>query len=168
MHGTDSHSPLDYLFRLEHHGIKLGLETIDYLLHAAGNPHHDYPTVHVGGTNGKGSTVAALHAILRSAGYRVGRFTSPHLIDIRERFQIDGQLIADAELDENIRIFRDIAEQRAWFPPTFFEMNAAIAFRWFAQQHVDCALVEVGLGGRFDATNVIVPEASAITTIALD
>jgi len=171
VHGSkrsETLTPREYLFSLEHHGVRLGLETITYLLSSAGRPQECYPTVHVAGTNGKGSVIAVLNAILRAAGYRVGRFTSPHLIDLNERFQVNGRPIPDAELDENICYFQDIAEQREWWPPTFFELNAAIAFRWFEQCQVDCALIEVGLGGRFDATNVIVPEASAITNIDYD
>ena len=161
-------TPLEYLFSLERHGIKLGLDTIDYLLTSAGNPQERYPTVHVAGTNGKGSVIAVLNAILRAAGYTVGRFTSPHLIELGERFQIDEERIGDEALDEYISYFRVLADKREWFPPTFFEVSTAIAFRWFAKREVDCALIEVGLGGRFDATNVIVPEVSAITTIELD
>lgn len=164
----DNLSPREYLFSLEHHGIKLGLETIGYLLRSAGQPQDRYPTVHVAGTNGKGSVVAMLSAILRAAGYMVGRFTSPHLIALNERFQINDEQIPDAELDTEIDFFRTLADQREWFPPTFFEINAAIAFHWFAERAVDCGVIEVGLGGRFDATNVIVPEVSAITTIELE
>ncbi|HOZ48334.1 MAG TPA: folylpolyglutamate synthase/dihydrofolate synthase family protein [Candidatus Hydrogenedentes bacterium] len=161
-------APQEYLLSLERHGIKLGLETIGYLLDHADRPHQGYPTTHVAGTNGKGSTVAMLCAILRAAGYTVGRFTSPHLIHLNERFQIDSIPISDDALDEQIVFFRRIAEAREWLPPTFFEMNAAIAFRWFAQRRVDAAIIEVGMGGRFDATNVLNPEVAVITNIELD
>ena len=161
-------SPREYLFGLEQYGIKLGLETITYLLDASGRPQQAYPTVHVAGTNGKGSVVAFLSAILRAAGCRVGQFTSPHLIDLTERFQVDGAPICENALSENASYFKTIADGRQWWPPTFFEMNAAIAFRWFAQCGVDCGVIEVGLGGRFDATNVIVPEVSVIVTIDRD
>lgn len=158
---------LDYLFGLAMHGIKLGLGNIRALLEAADNPQDSVPLVHVGGTNGKGSTVALLHAMLRAAGYRTGRFTSPHLIALNERFQIDGVPISDADLDEQIAFFREIAAERD-YPPTFFELNTAIAFRWFAQQQVNVALIEVGLGGRLDSTNVIHPIATAVTNIDLE
>ncbi len=161
-------TPREYLFSLEHHGVKLGLETIEYLLDSAGRPERLYPKVHIAGTNGKGSVSAFLYSILRAAGYRTGRFTSPHLIDINERFYVNGAAISDDELDNQIDFFRTIAEARHWWPPTFFEVNTAVALRWFAQCDVDCAVVEVGLGGRFDATNIIVPRVAAITNIDYD
>lgn len=162
------HSPLrQYLFDLTLHGIKLGLDNIQALLRAAEAPHLAYPTIHVGGTNGKGSVVAMLSAMLTAAGYRVGRFTSPHLIDVSERFLIDGTPIEEADLEENILFFKEVAESMPQCP-TFFEMNTAIAFRYFAQQQVDVALIEVGMGGRFDSTNVVRPIATAITNIDLE
>jgi dihydrofolate synthase/folylpolyglutamate synthase len=162
------HTPLrQYLFDLTLHGIKLGLDNIQALLRAAGNPQGAYPTVHVGGTNGKGSVVAMLAAILESAGYRVGRFTSPHLIDVSERFLVNGAPIPEDALEDNIRFFQRAAGDMPQCP-TFFEMNTAIAFRYFAQARVDVALIEVGMGGRFDSTNVITPLVSAITNIDLE
>lgn len=160
-------TPVEYLYSLELHGIKLGLDNIRRLLSEAGDPQSAYPTVHVGGTNGKGSVVAMLDATFRSAGYTTGRFTSPHLCSVRERFQIGGACIQSEALDEHIEYFRAIAA-RAGLLPTFFELNTAIAFRHFAENPVDIALIEVGMGGRFDSTNVIVPEACAITNIALE
>jgi len=160
-------TPRAYLFHLEQHGVKLGLDNIRCLLEAAGRPERAYPAVHVAGTNGKGSVVAIVAAIARAAGYRVGRFTSPHLLDVTERFLVDGAPMPDAALDEHIGFFRAVAEQMSP-PPTFFEMNTAIAFRWFAQSEVDLAAVEVGMGGRLDSTNVLDPAATAITNIALD
>lgn len=160
-------TPRDYLASLEFHGVKLGLENITALLSAAGDPQTTYPSVHVGGTNGKGSVVAFLDAILRAAGYRVGRFTSPHLLDVTERFQVDGVPISSGDLDENITCFQEIAEALP-HPPTYFELNTAIAFRYFQQARVDIALVEVGMGGRFDSTNVLAPIATAITNIDLE
>lgn len=159
--------PIDYLFGLELHGIKLGLNTIRDLLHSMGNPQNSYPTIHVGGTNGKGSTVAFLDHILRASSYTVGRFTSPHLCSVNERFMIDGQPIADAELCSLIESVRVHTEQHD-HSPTFFEMNTAIAFEYFKRHQVDIALIEVGMGGRFDSTNVITPLVSVITSIALE
>ena len=156
-----------YLAHLELHGIKLGLDSIRVLLHSAGNPHLRYPTVHVAGTNGKGSVVAVLEAILRAAGYRVGRFTSPHLVDVNERFLVDGNPIADDDLDGHIRFFRACAEDRG-VVPTYFELCTAVAFRFFSEQKVDLALVEVGMGGRFDSTNVVEPLVCAVTNIAFE
>jgi len=156
-----------YLFDLTLHGIKLGLENIQALCHAAGDPHRTYPTIHVGGTNGKGSVVAMCAAMLQAAGYRVGRFTSPHLIDVSERFLVDGEPIPEAALEENIAFFQRAAGSMAG-TPTFFEMTTAIAFRYFAQAKVDVAIIEVGMGGRFDSTNVVAPVAVAITNIDLE
>ena len=157
----------EYLFHLEQHGIKLGLDNIRRLLLAAGNPHEKAPCVHIAGTNGKGSVAAMVDAIARAAGYRTGRFTSPHLIDITERFLVDRRPISAARLDEAVAFFRPIAEGLET-PPTFFEMTTAMAFRWFAQEQADLAIVEVGMGGRLDSTNVVSPEVSVITTIGLD
>ena len=159
--------PRDYLFSLERHGIKLGLDNINHLLEHAGRPYQHYPCVHVGGTNGKGSVAAFLDAMLRVAGYTVGKFTSPHLIDVSERFQINGEPIAPDALDEAIAFFRAAADTLK-HPPTFFEMNTAIAFRWFERRRVDIAIIEVGMGGRFDSTNVIRPVVAAITNIGLE
>jgi len=158
---------LDYLFDLERHGIKLGLDNIHALLLKAGNPHEQYPAVHITGTNGKGSVAAMLDAILRAAGCVSGRFTSPHLIDIAERFAVRGELIKLKDLENQIAFFQNAAAALQ-ISPTFFEVNTAIAFRWFAEKHIDIAIVEVGMGGRFDSTNVITPLVSAITTIDLE
>jgi dihydrofolate synthase / folylpolyglutamate synthase len=156
-----------YLDSLEYHGIKLGLNNITRLLDEAGNPHRSLTALHVGGTNGKGSVVAMLSAILRAAGHTTGRFISPHLMEVNERFLFNAQSITDEELDEQIGFFRAIAE-RMENPPTYFEFVTAIAFRWFAQRRPDFALIEVGMGGRFDSTNVIMPVAGAITNIDLE
>lgn len=157
----------DYLYGLTLHGIKLGLENIEYLLEGAGNPERRYPCVHVGGTNGKGSVLAFLHAMLQAAGHRAGRFTSPHIMDLAERFQVNGMLIPPEDLDENIAFVQHVA-QGLPYPPTFFEACTAIAFRWFAQREVELGLIEVGMGGRLDSTNVIRPLAGAITNIDLE
>ncbi len=160
-------TPREYLAGLEFHGIKLGLENIRRLTEAAGNPERAVPVVHVAGTNGKGSVLAFLDAILRAAGYRTGRYTSPHLIDVNERFLFDGAPIADDELDAHLAFFQTIA--RDWdHSPTYFEVVTATAFRAFAAHQVDLALIEVGMGGRFDATNIVQPTATAITNIDLE
>jgi len=160
-------NPRDYLAGLEFHGIKLGLDNIRFLLDAASQPHRDFPVVHVGGTNGKGSVVAILDAILRAAGYRVGRFTSPHLIDVEERFLVDGVPIPATDLDAEIAFFENAARDMA-NPATYFELCTAVAFRWFSNKDIDIALIEVGMGGRFDSTNVVEPIACAITNIDLE
>ena len=156
-----------YLFDLTLHGIKLGLDNIQALVHAAGDPHLAVPVIHVGGTNGKGSVCAMAAAMLQSAGYRVGRFTSPHLIDVSERFLINGEPIPEDALEENIEFFRRASASMEGVP-TFFEMTTAIAFRYFAQDKVDVAIIEVGMGGRFDSTNVVAPVTTAITNIDLE
>ncbi len=157
----------EYLASLEFHGVKLGLDNIRHLLAGAGNPHTLYPSVHVGGTNGKGSVLAMLDAMCRAAGLRTGRYTSPHILDVNERFLIDARPVSDADLDASLGFFRRIAE-RMTPSPTYFELVTAAAFQLFQQHAVDVALVEVGLGGRFDATNVITPIAAAITNIDLE
>jgi dihydrofolate synthase/folylpolyglutamate synthase len=164
---ADSASQRAYLDTLAMHGIKLGLDNIQALLAAADHPQASYPTVHVAGTNGKGSTLALLQAMLCAAGYRTGRFTSPHLLDVTERFQIDGVSIPESALAENIAFFREAA-QALPHPPTFFELNTAVAFRYFAQQQVDIALIETGMGGRLDSTNVLTPVVTAVTNIDLE
>jgi len=160
-------TPREYLAGLEFHGIKLGLENIRFLLAAAGRPESRRLHVHVAGTNGKGSVAAFLSAALGAAGYRTGRYTSPHLVDVSERFLIDGQPIGAEELDAHIAFFRDVA-QGLRHPPTYFELLTAVAFRWFDVREVDVAVIEVGMGGRFDSTNVIAPIETVITTIDLD
>ena len=157
----------EFLFGLEQFGMKLGFENITHLLAAAGNPHLHLHAVHVAGTNGKGSVLALLDAMLRAAGYSTGRYTSPHLIRVNERFLLDGRLISDADLDEGLRFFRPVAEAMEP-PPTFFEFVTAVAFRWFSAKQVDLALVEVGMGGRLDSTTVVRPEVTAITNIDLE
>lgn len=160
-------NPRDYLASLEFFGVKLGLESITRLLNALGNPQQTYPAIHVAGTNGKGSVLAYLDAMFRAAGYRDGKFTSPHLIDVSERFQINGVPISNDDLDDAIQRIREIV-QNDQHPPTYFEVNTAIAFDYFKTQAVDVALIEVGMGGRFDSTNVLNPEVTAVTTIAYD
>lgn len=165
--------PLERLFSLETFGIKLGLENISRLCAALGHPERRFPAVHVAGTNGKGSVTAMVHTALRHAGYRAARYTSPHLTDLAERFVIGGQpvdaatLVRTASTILNV-IDRLLDEGRLTAPPTFFEATTALAFELFRRAEVDIAVVEVGLGGRFDATNVISPIAAAITSIAFD
>ena len=164
---------LDYLFQLEQFGIKFGLENIGAIVDRLGHPERAYRTVHIAGTNGKGSVAAMVDAALRAAGRRSARYTSPHLIDLRERFFIDGQAVSAEALDVAIGdVRRHIDALRAdgtlVVQPTFFEVTTAIAFELFHRAAVDIAVIEVGLGGRLDATNVVAPEVSAITSIAFD
>lgn len=157
---------IGYLYGLQKHGIKLGLETMRTLLGRLGNPERRFRSLHIGGTNGKGSTAAMTAAMLRAAGYRVGLYTSPHLVDFRERIRVNQVMIAEAQVAELTQRLQ--ASVPPGLTPTFFELTTAMAFLYFAGSGVDVAVLEVGLGGRFDATNVVDPEACAITTIALD
>lgn len=157
-----------FLYGLERFGVKLGLDNIRHLMRAAGDPFERYPCIHVAGTNGKGSVLAMLDAILRAAGLDTCRYTSPHLLRMNERFLHNMTPITDEALDEQIAFFRPVAEAMDP-PPTFFEAVTAVAFRWFAENAPDAALVEVGMGGRFDSTNVLrAPVATAVTNIDLE
>lgn len=139
---------------------KLGLERMAALMSDLGNPQNSYPVFHVAGTNGKGSTCAFLESILRSAGYRTGLYTSPHLTCARERIQINYELISEADFVE--------LEQQVGLEATFFERMTAMAFLCFAEQKIDVAIIEVGLGGRLDATNIVQPIVCGISRIDLD
>lgn len=158
---------LDWLYARQQHGIKLGLENIRALLEALGNPQREFASVHVAGTNGKGSVCAMLEAIFRAAGRRTGLFTSPHLIDFRERMLVDGVVPGETETAEDIAAMREIVE-RLGLTPTFFEVTTAVAFRQFARRKVDIAVVETGMGGRLDSTNALLPVAAVLTPIAMD
>ena len=130
-----------------------------------GHPHTQFKTIHVGGTNGKGSTSHSLASVLQSAGYKVGLFTSPHLKDFRERIRINGEMISEKYVVDFVE------QQRSFFEPlypSFFELTTAMAFKYFADEKVDVAVIEVGLGGRLDCTNIITPVLSIITNISFD
>ena len=131
------------------------------------HPHRQFRSIHVAGTNGKGSVSHMLAAILQSAGYRTGLYTSPHLKDFRERIRINGEMIAESYIAQWVRDFRRI-NQTEKLEPSFFELTVAMAFDYFAEQQVDMAVVEVGLGGRLDSTNIITPLLSVITNISYD
>ena len=157
---------VDFLHGLQRHGIKPGLGTIQALLAVLTHPERRYPSLHIGGTNGKGSTAAMAASVLQAAGYRVGLYTSPHLVDFRERIQVNGEMIPE----ERMAVLTDRVRAVGGPPrePTFFEFTTALAFQYFSEAGVDVAVVEVGMGGRFDATNVLAPVAVAITNVALD
>jgi dihydrofolate synthase/folylpolyglutamate synthase len=180
---------LAYLFGLQRFGVKLGLANISALLRELGNPHAGVAAVHIAGSNGKGSTAAFLASILRQAGYRVGLYTSPHLIDFGERIQIDGRPIPREQVVALAKRIRTTVERmgkakRLWRVPspqfspgnfdprnatiTFFEFVTAMGFLYFKEARVDIALLEAGMGGRLDATNVIDPVLSLITLISLE
>jgi len=159
-------SAVSYLYSLQKHGIKLGLETMTVLVHRLEMPQARYPSLHIAGTNGKGSTAAMTAAVLRKAGYRVGLYTSPHLIEFRERIRVNGEMISESDVARLTDMLKRLCEPD--LSPTFFECTTGMALKYFADSQVDVAVLEVGLGGRFDATNVVTPLACAITTIALD
>jgi dihydrofolate synthase/folylpolyglutamate synthase len=160
-------APRAFLASLEQIGIKLGLEQIHRLLTALHHPESEYPSVVVAGTNGKGSVTAMLERGLRAAGYRTGRYTSPHLVQLEERFALDGVDVGSEELDAVLaRVIRACDALPA--PPSFFEATTAAALELFRDAAVDIALLEVGLGGRLDATNAVDAVASVITSIDFD
>ncbi len=144
---------------------KPGLQTTETLDAHFNHPHRCYKTIHVAGTNGKGSVSHTLAAVLQAAGMKVGLYTSPHLMDFRERIRVNGEMIPEK------RVIDFVEQERSFFEPlypSFFELTTALAFEWFAEMSVDVAVIEVGLGGRLDCTNIITPEVSIITNISLD
>ena len=143
---------LEYLYALQSHGIKPGLSRTKALLGVLGSPHRSFRVFHVAGTNGKGSTAAMTASILAKQGYRVGLYTSPHLIDFTERIQVNGAPISPDRVAALTEIVRQAAERHLQEPPTFFEVTTAMAFAHFAEAAVEVGVIEVGLGGRFDAT----------------
>ncbi|HSF66616.1 MAG TPA: folylpolyglutamate synthase/dihydrofolate synthase family protein [Nitrospiraceae bacterium] len=159
-------SAVAYLYHLQKHGIKLGLETMTALITLLGMPQARYRTLHIAGTNGKGSTAAMAAAVLQAAGYRVGLYTSPHLVEFRERIRVNGEMIGESQVAQLTEQLQALCQPG--LSPTFFEYTTAMAFQHFADSGVDIAVLEVGLGGRFDATNVVMPMACAVTTISLD
>jgi len=156
---------LRFLYGLQLRGVKLGLTNTRLLLRGLGNPHRSFPTIHVAGTNGKGSTSAVIASILQEAGFRTGLYTSPHLVRFTERIRIDGVEMPEPRLVEYAGDIRTAVEQRK---ATFFEATTCIALKYFADEQVDVAVIETGLGGRFDSTNVITPLVSVITNISLE
>lgn len=144
---------------------KPGLDTSRTLDNAFGNPHKCYRTIHVAGTNGKGSTAHTIAAVLQSAGYKVGLYTSPHLVDFRERMRVDGRMISHEAVVDFVERYRAMS---IGVYPSFFELTMMMAFEYFAKEKVDVAVVEVGLGGRLDSTNIISPILSVITNISFD
>jgi dihydrofolate synthase / folylpolyglutamate synthase len=170
---TRSSPALQYLQTRAVDGVKFGLGTVRALLDALGRPEAAFPVLLVAGTNGKGSVAALSDSILRASGQRVARYTSPHLVRLNERFSVGGAEIGDEPLDEAIETVREMAEmlcRRGAIPahPTFFEILTVAAFHYFREQGVDVAVVEVGMGGRLDATNASEPLASAIVTVDFD
>ena len=162
---NSARSALDYLYGLQRFGVKLGLHNIRSLLRGCGNPEKQFLSVHVAGTNGKGSTSSMIAAVLQAAGHKTGLYTSPHLVRFNERIRIGGTMITDGDLVRYTNLFRPKIDSLS---ATFFEATTAIAFKYFADKGVTIAVVETGLGGRLDATNVLLPELSVITSISKD
>ena len=160
-------SLLNYLYGLERFGIKLGLTAIEKVLDAIGNPHRSITTVHVAGTNGKGSTCAYISSILIEEGYKVGLYTSPHLVRFNERIMINNNEISDDDIIELTGFIKKKLEEKN-LTATFFEFTTALAFLYFKKKEIDIAVIEVGMGGRLDATNVITPVVCVITNVGFD
>ncbi len=158
---------LAWLYGTQTFGIKLGLDNTRRLLAAAGDPQKRLNFLHVAGTNGKGSTCAMMDAILRAAGHRTGLYTSPHLVDFRERIRLDGAMIPEDAVAGGLTLLRGAAE--SWdHAPTFFELATVLAAWWFAREGADYVVWETGMGGRLDATNAVTPEVAVITPIGMD
>ncbi|NLI91977.1 MAG: bifunctional folylpolyglutamate synthase/dihydrofolate synthase [Peptococcaceae bacterium] len=160
-----------FIKNLTKFGINLGLHRIRSLLQRLGNPHQRLRIIHIGGTNGKGSTTAILQSVLQQAGYRVGMFISPHLHDYRERIRINDELISRADIVRGISTMRPVLEEMVadgMEHPTEFEVSTALALYYFAEKRPDFVLLEVGLGGEIDSTNVVTPVISVLTSISMD
>ena len=158
---------LDELYSYSMHGIKLGLENIKTLCKEMGEPQKDYKVIHVAGTNGKGSTSTTIETILLEAGYRVGKYTSPHILKFNERIRANGQDITDEDIVKYYQLVKDIVAKTG-LRPTFFEMTTAMMFKYFSDLELDYVVLETGMGGRFDATNVCEADICVITNVGLD
>ncbi|MFH0930658.1 MAG: folylpolyglutamate synthase/dihydrofolate synthase family protein, partial [Candidatus Zixiibacteriota bacterium] len=156
---------VDFLFNLEKFGIKLGLENTLALMHKLGNPHLKFSSLHIAGTNGKGSCCAMLHSSLNQAGYFTGLYTSPHLLNFRERIKVGDSLIEKGFLADFVSELKEEISEKKY---TFFEVTTALAFLYFACKKIEVAVVETGLGGRLDSTNILKPEVAIITNIGLE
>jgi dihydrofolate synthase/folylpolyglutamate synthase len=162
---------LVYLDQIQNLGIKFGLDNVKTILSSFNDPHTQYPSVLVAGTNGKGSVCAMMSRILLDHGLRPGLYTSPHLVTVRERIQIAQEPISKEDFSRHLTHLREkiedlIASKELLSPPTYFEILSCLAFLYFAEKYVDMAILEVGMGGRYDATNVVTPRVAAITTIS--
>lgn len=170
---ADYEAARDYLVGLKARGVHPGLSRIRMLAAALGHPERTVPCVHVAGTNGKGSVAAMLESVLRAAGWRTGLYTSPHLVRLGERIQVNRRALAPDQLATAVSELRPVAEglrdpADAAMHPSYFEFMTALAFRHFAREHCDIAIIEAGMGGRLDATNIVEPELGIITSISRD
>lgn len=159
------YSQLPMFSRIGAAAYKPGLDTTEKLDSLFGHPHKKFKAIHVGGTNGKGSTSHMLASVLQAAGFKTALYTSPHLIDFRERIKINGKMIPK---DNVVKFVKDWRKKESSLQPSFFELTMMMAFDWFANEHVDYAVIEVGMGGRLDSTNIIKPVLSVITNISFD
>ena len=155
----------NYLYSLERTGMKYNLENITVLLENLGNPHNNFQSIHIAGTNGKGATASFISSILTEHGLKTGLFTSPHIIKFNERIRVNGKCIHDKFIVDFLKRNNIIIRK---IKPSFFEVNTAMAFEYFSRMKVDIAVVECGLGGRLDSTNILYPELSIITQIGMD
>jgi dihydrofolate synthase/folylpolyglutamate synthase len=162
---TSYRDTLRYLYALEYRGMKFGLRNIRMLVREAGHPERAFPSIHVAGTNGKGSTSSFLASAFTEAGYKTGLYTSPHLVRFTERIRINGKEIDGTRLVSYVRRLRPLIEKTR---ATFFEATTCVAFLYFADEEVDVAVIETGLGGRLDATNVVRPLVSVVTNVSLE
>ncbi|MBX2985195.1 MAG: bifunctional folylpolyglutamate synthase/dihydrofolate synthase [Bacteroidia bacterium] len=158
-------SKLPFFSRDGQKALKYSLEKISLLMAEIGNPHEKFKSIHIAGTNGKGSVSHSLAAVLQANDYKTALYTSPHLTDFRERMRVNGQMIPKSFVVEFIQKHKELIEE---LHPSFFELSQAIAFSWFASQNIDVAVIETGLGGRLDSTNIIKPQLSVITNISFD
>ncbi|MGE4488050.1 MAG: folylpolyglutamate synthase/dihydrofolate synthase family protein [Kiritimatiellales bacterium] len=165
---SDLQQSVQSLFARTAHGIKPGLDVTEALLEKLGSPHRGLKCIHVAGTNGKGSVCAMIESVLRASGFKTGLYTSPHLFRFNERFRINGQDIPDGKLEQLIADVESVAQTLTTRPATFFEISTAMAVEYFKREKVDYAVIETGMGGRWDATNVIRPVLSVITRIDFD
>jgi dihydrofolate synthase / folylpolyglutamate synthase len=162
---NDINKYFEFLYKLERSGMKYDLRNITSLLKALGNPHKTFRSVHIAGTNGKGATASFAASILAEHGFKTGLFTSPHILRFNERIRINGKCISDTYIRRFLDRHRKLIMK---IKPSFFEVNTALAFNYFADNRVDAAVVEAGLGGRLDSTNILKPDASVITQIGMD
>ncbi|MCX6165350.1 MAG: Mur ligase family protein, partial [Ignavibacteriae bacterium] len=156
---------IEYLFSLERAGIKYDLKNIKKILDYISHPERNFKSVHIAGTNGKGSVASIINSVLIESGFKTGLYTSPHLIDFRERILVNGNMINKKYVVDFTNRLYDLFEE---IKPSFFEATTALAFDFFANQNVEYAVIESGLGGRLDSTNVLKPEISIITGISID
>ena len=166
----DYDAAVQFLLELKSRGVSLGLERMRRLMTRLGHPERHVPCIHVAGTNGKGSVVAMLEAIFRAAGWRTGMYTSPHLVRLGERIQVNREILSEAAIVNHVRELRPevISMEAQGDSPSYFEVMTAMALLHFSRSRCDIACIEVGLGGRLDASNVVMPEVSVITSIGLD